>query len=104
MTCAPVPAFPWTVQGRPYIAVQAQLPYKQDKVHTVLDVAADEHLAPEREGLAYLEVIKQVRNECICNLCPLCNIRILIHADIETLRDAAALVQRSKHTYCVMCC
>ncbi|KAG2432703.1 hypothetical protein HYH02_006686 [Chlamydomonas schloesseri] len=46
-------------KGRPYIAVQAQLPYKQDKVHTVLDLAGDEHLAPEREGLAYLEVIKQ---------------------------------------------
>ncbi len=50
------------VQGRPYIAVQARLPYKDDAIHTVLELAPEDAELPS-EGLAYLEVIRQVRRQ-----------------------------------------
>lgn len=48
-----------TAQGRPYIVIQAELPYKQDAVHLCLELAPDEEQQPR--GLAFLEVVKQVR-------------------------------------------
>ncbi|KXZ45499.1 hypothetical protein GPECTOR_54g241 [Gonium pectorale] len=45
-------------QGRPYIAVQDRLPFKNDQIHTCLDLAPEgAHL--EAEGIAYLEIIRQ---------------------------------------------
>ncbi|KAG2500477.1 hypothetical protein HYH03_002042 [Edaphochlamys debaryana] len=45
-------------QGRPFIALQQRLPYKEDAVHTCL-VQAPEDMPPESEGLAFLEVLAQ---------------------------------------------
>ncbi|GIM13152.1 hypothetical protein Vretimale_16342, partial [Volvox reticuliferus] len=45
-------------QGRPYVAVQARLPYKENASHTCLE-PSEEGVPLESEALSYLEVVKQ---------------------------------------------